>query len=325
MILALQCRFWASVLCVGSSIVFVATVASAEDKSSDLNRVISAWKTREKKTNSFDFRWWSKRFESGSFNSEFPSLNQANDHQKPDETFIVAYRYLMDGQNRIRQEERGREWSNDKAEFVPREVTQIFDGTLKHTFYMKDRSGFPSLHIGGNNNDTVGKLVWLHPVNMAFRPFGKSTGVFDEKKLSLDDKASVIDGVPMWTLNDGVRIVVVDPERECVPVRCTTVKPGITVDISYAHDEVCGWVPQSWTIKYRGPVGLLVSETSKVQSFAVNKQIADAEFDLDLREGAYVNDYSKQEQYILRPDGTRRLLAPGEFNGKNYRELLQGE
>jgi hypothetical protein len=308
--------------------VLAAAFASAEDKSSDLIRVINAWKNREKQIESFDIRWWSKRFESGSFNTGGPAPNQAGDHPKPDQTFVVAYRYLMDGQNRIREEERGREWSNDKVEFVPREVAQIFDGTLNHTFYMKDQLGYPSLHIGGNNNDTVGKLVWLHPVNMAFRPFGKSTGIFDEKKLSLDDKPSVIDGVPMWALHDGERTVMVDPEKEYIPIRCTTVKAGITrweFDISYAHDENCGWVPQSWTIKYRGPVGLLVSETAKVLSFSVNKQIADSEFDLDLREGAYVNDYSKKEQYILRPDGTRRSLAPGEFNGKNYQELLQGE
>jgi hypothetical protein len=46
---------------------------------------------------------------------------------------------------------------------------------------------------------------------------------------------------------------------------------------------------------------------------------------LDLSGGVYVSDSTNGQQYILRPDGTKRPLLKGEFNGHNYDELLKTE
>jgi len=33
----------------------------------------------------------------------------------------------------------------------------------------------------------------------------------------------------------------------------------------------------------------------------------------------------KSENYILRANGEKRPVLPGEYNGKNYQELLESE
>ena len=46
-------------------------------------------------------------------------------------------------------------------------------------------------------------------------------------------------------------------------------------------------------------------------------------FELRLPPGTWVNDYVKKEKYILRDGGVRRPIVHGEFNGSNYRQLLE--
>jgi len=304
----------------------------ADDAPATVDTITSAWNARQASIESFDFEWWVKRFESGEWNPAV-RLDAARKHVEavppPDTTFIATYRYVMD-RGRIRMEYKGKEWSTDKSEFVPKHYVEIFDGNIRKSHFLESASGFPSASLGGfNNNNTVGKLVWLHPLNMVYRPFDKAAGIFDSKKLSLKQEMSASESGPVMVLGHGEGDVWVDPKRDYLPIRYIVLRDGVKVwqmDLSFNHDERDGWVPNSWTINQLDRDGKArASESAKVLKFSINKPVADAEFELDLSAGAYVNDISAKQVYIVRPDGSRREIKRGEYNGHNYKELLESD
>ena len=92
------------------------------------------------------------------------------------------------------------------------------------------------------------------------------------------------------------------------------------ISISYVHDESNGWMPHSWTIDaLRG----LLKESATVTTFAINKSIADSEFELDYSGGAIVQE--AKQLSIVYPDGKRRQLQLAEINGHNFQDLLNSE
>ena len=114
----------------------------------------------------------------------------------------------------------------------------------------------------------------------------------------------------------------VDPAKDYLPVRWASTSGDFRADFSYQSDQVFGWVPHSWTIKR-----LHDSETATISQFAINKPIADSEFELELPNGALVENSSNGTTTlsIIYPDGKQRLLEPGEFNGHNFQDLLKTE
>jgi hypothetical protein len=308
-------------------------LASADDAAATLDTITSAWNARQTSVESFDFEWWVKRFESGEWNPRVrleAAKNHAESAPPPDATFIATYRYAMDARGRIRMEYKGKEWSIDKSEFVSKHYVEIFDGNIRKSHFLESALGHPSASLGGfNNNNTVGKLVWLHPVNMVYRPFDKATGIFDSKKLELMHESPASESGPLMVLGFGEGDVWVDPNRDYLPVRYIVLRDGVKtwqMDLSFNRDERDGWAPNSWTIDELDRDGKSrVSESAKVLKFSINKPIADSEFELDLSAGAYVNDVSAKQVYIARPDGSHREIKRGEYNGHNYKELMESD
>ena len=319
--------------CVIALLPLLLASARADDKP-DLQKIIDAWKAREKKVESFDFRWWSKRFEDGRSNVRAraeAAIKHVAVTPIPDVTHITKYRFLMDAQGRIRFEESGKEWASDKAEIVPRTFIDIFDGKIGKMQFLGGAMGFPTAHFCGVDSHRAGKSIWLYPLIMIYRPFNQVTGVFASKTLTLIDKTATVENDPVIVLDHGAGEVWVDPAKDYLPVRYTERRTGFDRDrwrmeLSYKHDDANGWVPHAWVIKMLDSLEKpQISESATVAGFSINKPIADSEFELDLSAGAYVDDQTKNELYFMMPDGTHRPIPPGEFTAKNYEELLKSE
>jgi len=268
----------------------------ADDAPVTLEKIIDAWKAREQNTKSFDFHWSARRFEDGKTGLFAMSArrsavrnrgavgDRADIPELPDANFIVNYRYVTDGKGRIRVEESGQEWSTEKSDLVPRVRLEIFDGTSRNSFSLAGAIGSPRAYVGGPV-DTIGKLVWLHPVNMVYRPLSKSGGVLDERSLAMKAETAEAGGQAMLVLTDGNRDVWVDPTRDFVPVRYSDGNggSGFQMDLSFTRDQQCGWVPRLWTIKLLDSAGKpQISESAKVLEYSVNKAVENSEFDTDL-------------------------------------------
>ena len=284
----------------------------------------------EKATKSFDFRWRSERYEDGTNGSARLRAEALKDPDAkvPDTTYIVKYRFLMDDRGRIHLEHDGKQWSRDKSDYVPTESVSIFDGSTNQAMYKGGLAGFPIASIGGNPAESIGKLVWLDPLTMTFRPLTCAVAQFDEKLLALSLHSPDPESNQLVALHDGQWEISVDPTKDYVPVRLTASRLGAgincRVSISHRHDPIDGWMPQSWTIEELGPDGRpYLSESTTVLKHSINRPISDSEFELDLSGGVYVGDHG--DYYILRPDGTKRPILKGQFTGHNFEELMNTE
>jgi hypothetical protein len=96
-----------------------------------------------------------------------------------------------------------------------------------------------------------------------------------------------------------------------------------TFHFTYTKTPDHGWVPTAWQRTKIGRYGqLLESETMNMHDYKVNQALERDTFDLQFPPGTWVND-ADHRSYILRPDGTKRVIIPGEFNGHNYKQLLE--
>ena len=238
----------------------------------------------------------------------------------------------MDAQERTRFEENGKEWAVDKAEFVPHTHVHIFDGKIGKTQFMAGALGFPIALFGGHADYSEIPNYWIHPlVAIVYRPFSYSNGMFPSKTLTLTDKNATVENNPVIVLDHGKGDVWVDPAKDYLPVRYTLRRGGVDLYrmvLSYKNENDNGWLPQAWTIERLDSNGQTeASESATVAGFAINKPIADSEFELDLSSGAILEHESNGTitQSIIYPDGKQRPFKPGEFNGKNFQDLLNSE
>ena len=310
------------------------SVPARSDDAPSLDTILKAWQAREQSTKSFDFRWRSKRFDNGSFQSALLRRQAARNHEgdpvyAPETTYIAKYRFLLDDKDRLRLEHEDVEWSLDKKDYLPRTTVDIFDGSNNKTLFKGGVSEFNVAFIGINQAN-IGKFLWLLPIRLTFRSLTGASSVFDKDKLTLADNSNSSDVDGFIVLHDDhLREVWVDPTKDYVPVKLFEHRQdGSVIDrmtISHRHDPVDGWIPQAWTMEVFQKNGQLeTSDATTVIEHSINKSASDSDFDLDMSGGAYVRD-SKNGQYILRPDGTKRPILKGEFNGHNFEELMNSE
>ena len=213
---------------------------------------------------------------------------------------------MADAGGRFLVEEFGHEWIPEKREFVLKHTVDLFDGKSSKSFY--DQGRFDHLYVTVSENPKDPRLagsIWVDLIKLTFRPFSLAARAFDAKKLVLTDETEMIDNHRVLVMGDENRKVWVDPAKDYVPVRWASTSGDLRAEISYQPDVVVGWVPHSWTIRRSNS-----SETATVTRFAVNKPIADSEFELDLPNGALVENRSNGTVTlsIICPDGKQRPL-----------------
>ena len=322
--------------CVIALLPLLLASVRADDKP-DLQKILDAWKAREQNTKSFDFRWRSKRFDDGSDHIPPSSRLQwakkpADRVDPPDTTYIAKYRFLMDDKDRLRRERDDVEWSVEKNDYLPRTSVELFDGSINKLLYTDGASQFKIAFIGTDHTH-IGELLWLWPVRLTFRPLTGGSAVFNRESLAISANSEGGDLIALKDaqLHSNTQLEVwVDPTKDFAPIRLTGTYKGNVVSrlsISHRHDPVDGWIPQAWTIEvYRNDGKLKMSESATVTEHSINKSAAESDFDLDLSSGGvWVTDRSYDNVYILRPDGTKRPILKGEFNGHNYEELMNSE
>ena len=245
---------------------------------------------------------------------------------KPENDSIWHFRFLDDRGNRYLYEQFGHDWIIEKGDFLPSHSVALFDG--KELKYFSDAGRVDYLHVLVMLNPTkptgirTDSSIWSSPVRMAFRPFSLAGQVCDSKNVVLTNE--IIDGNRVFALRDKELTVCIDAAKNYMPVRWTSPIGGLQAEVAYQHDDDAGWVPHTWTMKTQ-----YESETATVTQFAVNKPIADSDFELQLPNGALVEDNStgtgEVALSIIYADGKQRPLKPGEFNGRNFQDLLESE
>jgi len=297
--------------------------AGADDQPVRLENIIEAWKAREQKIASFDFRWWSKHFESQPNDALTPS-GEAKPPPRPDTTFIIMRRFASDkkdGQLRTRFDERGREWWPSRADFIPVSTVELLDHAVEKRFHPESPLGYPTLTTQGQVGLIDYHDIRSRPLRLIYRPLHSPIGVFPGQ-MTLGKETGAAESESLVVLEHPDAKVWVDPSKDFLPVRYT--KGGANslhseLEISYSRDETLGWVPQSWTNRQFDTTGKeYASDTAKVIEYSINKPLADSVFELSLPVGTHVTDATTDEEFVIRDGGRRERVSPKELNADNF-------
>ena len=159
----------------------------------------------------------------------------------------------------------------------------------------------------------------------------------DLSLFSVLPEAAAVGGVDCVVLRENPRpdqarqsVFFLDPNREFVPLRfveSVRQKPFFQIELRFRSDTKNGIVPDGWTIVYQDDNGgIKTSQVAKVTSFAINDSISNEKFEIEFPPGTWVRDLRSKNEYIVRPDYSRRHITAEELRGNfTYEQLLSSD
>lgn len=306
--------------------------AHADDnKPITIGTIINAWTERESRARSLDFVAVGTEFRpqmtfTVNLLEAMGRPSEKKDISVPDTSFNIRLRLAIDSNRRFRMDCDGKAPAPTKDGYPDQHHIEIFDNGVRNTIFPVGAFGYPSGHINRAKNPTAIRNPQVLPILIAYRAFDREIGVFDANKLTLTKDKGVVEDRQCLILKYMEKMIWVDTARDYVPTRYYELEQGVTtrrIDIKYIADVQHGWVPTSWNnVSLKGNGDTQGSVRASVAEYSIGKPISKETFDVHYPPGTWVRDYVKDESYILREDGTRRMVLKSE-NGKDYTDLIQ--
>jgi hypothetical protein len=292
--------------------------------------VLQAWQDRAARVKAFDVSWAGTMY-TLDVNHEAAGAGTTADgapKPPPNANFPIEMRLALDDRGRARFEYAGKTWASRKNAMVDEVTIDLYDGKQRKTFFQDEAKGFPSYHLSAAASAEFVRHVRLVPLRLALRPLDPRVGCFTAGELTLTDQQGMVDGKACLVLKHPRGTVWVDPARQFIPVRYFAVDQGkVTrqLEIDYDPDGVAGFLPKAWKDVRLLPAGVVEdSVTATVTKTALNRPLPDDTFEVQYPEGTWVRNYDTGERYIQRKHD-KRPIPPGEYDGKNYEQLLHSE
>ncbi|HEX4071887.1 MAG TPA: hypothetical protein VHX68_11975 [Planctomycetaceae bacterium] len=306
-------------------------------ESTVLKRILANWTARQERVKSFHFVWDRRITVPKEYFAEHRSENGRSEFH--DEQFAVRDDELwVDGNDRIRR---------DSVKFVPggpstveqsaRDCQVVLGNSEKHLFTTDDPN---ALRIGdilsGRELNRLVMFGYANPPMAAYRPFHVRR-IIDPQTWRVVTFDAIIGNVHCVKIErrgseaEFLETCWVDPKREDVIVERESVlrQDTATTTTEFKADQRAGWVPIRWTSRsYDRDSVLQMLNESTVVKYAINEPISQSTFDLKFPPRTLVLDDVHNERYLIRNDGTKRLLSKDEVErhrqGKlDYKDLLK--
>ncbi|QDT37241.1 hypothetical protein [Stratiformator vulcanicus] len=231
-------------------------------------------------------------------------------------------------------------WSEDREVFVTSEAINVLADERRYFFAGNDLR-HPSLMISPDNMKpgdglsniyfTVSAVSYWHPVtglpfdamHAAIRKGGESAEVREVECVLFEFDGDHGAKHRLW--------IAFDDRLEALPIRLVVQFKMATAQFDWEYGqtnddpavELIGW-----SHKMTGLNGKTSTfEESIVTDWKrLDSDVTCASLKPELPAGTMVHDYrgpDNSEQYILREDGSKRVIRPGEYDGTNYEELLK--
>ncbi len=307
-------------------------------KPPDLATVLQAWEAHGTVHKSWDFAWSGRHFQSRAQLAMSPGLRgkgpEAARQIQADVESPYTMRSVSDGTRNCRFEYEDQRWSSKKKALVPTTLLDVFDGKVGKRYCPQDeiKGGYVLTADFSKNNC---KFAYVTPLLLFFRPFSPVLGQWRRAEVTMVSADVLIQGRKCCLLKqqdkDQADLVWLDVARAYVPIRYSyhylersVDKPAGTIEMQYARDAEHGWLPSSWTNTFFDAGGdVLQRFTAQVTRYQLDLPTPHALFDIEFGPDTWVQNYVTNESYILKADGTRRPVSPGEFTGDNFPEMLQ--
>jgi hypothetical protein len=314
--------------------VVVAVISSAiicfplDAQELTLQGVIDAWRARQERTRSAFFHWSeSVTKPKGSMRSS-KSLPNRGTTIPPEDMILTFDSSLAIDAQKVCYRTKGDFWADEQGAFRPQRYASAFNGKQGKTYWPADvRHARGFLESSGSNEEL--SSYHLKPLLIVYRSLDRKMRGLDPRRLTLPALTAIVDERKCRCVefSRGPGVVErfwVDCERDSSVSRymlSSNDKVLIQIDWNYRRQQADGWIPSRWRITVNNPDGTLeTSVVATVASASLNPAIDPREFEIDFPEGTLVYDKEKREEFIVRPDGGRRVITEQE-RGASYEEL----
>lgn len=299
-----------------------------------------AWKEREEFVRSARFDWIENQTDAkGVISDHWKKHDRKLKTEIPpeDTTFTNQSSAVIDG-GKIRYGYKSVDWSTKTNAYETLSYLTAFDGSNSKELweYGENHSkSWPQAIIRGAGSHANSGLARLAPILVTVR--GGTSGMQPQ---NLDNYE-----ITGQTLLIGNRLSIelrqrigptsvenrlwLDPSRDFVLVRMVRSEKGIVttkLDIMYEHWELRLWLPKKWELVHSDANGALTrSYSCHLTDFEINPKVPGDLFDLQFPNGTRVHDAKRQEDYIVKMDGSGKRMIPREDFGASYEQMLKTE
>lgn len=300
----------------------------------DKETIFRAWNDRPQKLSSLRISWVEQEFIKKGVDS-----SPADTNAVPPEDVSREFRrsVSLDGMNRMRYEADGAFRAyHEPGDLSQQHYLSVFDSNACKIFWPKPKNRKSGIGYitDKNRNEAVTKLS-MKPLLWAFRPMVPSYGNINTINCRIAGKQGMIDERPCIILEEplegsqkAIRQYWVDPGMDFAIRRFVSLKRNrvsITMDIDYVPDAASAWIPSGWKYTWAKEDGTLArSGSARVTSSVVNPLINPAEFQFEYPPGTIVTDMRSKEDFLVKEDGSRRVITQEEQDVP-YERLLNTE
>jgi hypothetical protein len=310
----------------------------APPAASKKERIIAAIKAREEKTTNARFSWTETCFQArgtlvpneSATARKFPILAGI---PKEDVTYQQQRIIAFDGASTNHV---STSWLySSRGHRIEQKVRSTFDGTRQRSLKEPDvEMAFPYGRVyKASDVATDLDLLHLEPIFACYSLTSSHRSVLNLDSCYVEVEPTFLDSRPLVVLNGvslpdgaGIRSVFVDEADECLIRRIVVGSRDAMqcqTDLFYKKSESGDSVVSGWKISKFGEDGAVISTVESVVTNAeFNLSLDRSEFTIDFPAGTYVDNLAGPQNYIVRSDGSKRLIA-GSENDKSYEELLK--
>ena len=217
--------------------------------------------------------------------------------------------------------------------------TETFDGNSRRVFQLPSQKvahPLGRIYPNGRQNNLLSMLV-VEPVLLCYRVQHPEMNLIDMERYRIVSQDSLVDGracvlfsgEPQGSSVKTQRHFWLDPSRDFIIQRFerhTGDRVSQQTNFTWKQHDNLGWILAGWDVAlYNRDGSPQATFDATIERFDVNPEIPHSEFDLTFPALTYVDDLSDVPvNYILRPDGTRRMVTAAE-NTLTYEELLKSK
>ncbi|MGL4551380.1 MAG: hypothetical protein ACRC33_09345 [Gemmataceae bacterium] len=297
--------------------------------------VEKAWLSRQERFQSVQMRWTTRdTYVKGGLSKVFASISNGKGGVQPDRdtTFEVPAEFALGG-DKARYAYQGWVYHLNESRFNAEKFVTTFDGSVTIEFY-PERSGnhaYPLGRVVSKGAFESARGAFMRPLVLFFRPLKPEFFGMDLTTFTVVNTTAKVRDVSCWELQHrrgkSAYHLWTDPTRDHVAVKLLVLDsglPGQLTEMRYRNDPLHGWVPEEWGITFTDRQGSVYqTQQTRVTSLTVAAPPSSS-FALTFSSGTRVKDQLASEEWIVRPDGTRRMITKADGR-LSYDEIVRAD
>lgn len=294
-----------------------------------------AWTRREHDSPTGRIVWSEQILDPKGTRGSFRDTEDSQEYPLEDTTY-PAHRTLIWSGDAMKYESERKLFNHNLKAYLDSSYKTVSGGDGTRTLDTGGGSEYPRGRLGASQYIEARQDVELLPVLYWIRPLSTQGSEIKLADCRLLPETRAVEGRACVVLqrrrNGAIDEWSVDTERDYLILRydlTVEAKPRIRMDLGYKQGDDAGWQLAGWkTVVYRGNSGKLALQIdADVMTCELNAKIEESDLALEFPPGTWVNDNIRKVNYILRSDGTERVVTKAEMRKPDvtYKDIVTTE